>query len=1075
MVSNFASGFDASEALKLLSALGYNQKETIFVRYLDPAKEWKGVNMAYKFPLDAKEIDDWQHKGYNAYFIANGGGHRDADVKAGRVVFYEHDNLDKALQLDLWKTLGLPQPTIQVDTGGKSIHSYWTLDNPIPIAEWRQLQSDLLKYSNGDQSIKNPSRVMRLAGSMYLDSERKPTGNRAMVVGGSGLTHAFLELRKAIPRPAEEVAAPSLNYQPSITDEVPLISCLSKDDRALIEAGTGSDRNVNGARLARNLIGTAARLQHLGHRYAGDPYQLFIDYCNRCTPGNGWNQREWEIIWKSAQKDNPTPTLTDDYIENCVKAWHHNQRGSNRALSSVPSAGGKPSNIVAHPTAERQVNPDAIVEELDKVIQQALPASKRSFALMDLAKSFGLTTNAIGEAYNQRLAEIEQDEAREETAADLERLVNAANFSLDVAEVLPEPLAKPIKQLAEWLNLNPLAYLTILLTTASSLNKVGTVIEACPATNWYQPPQLYSGIIAVSSQKKSPILSEMASRPLAKLQAKIKEDFKEDMKAYTFELNQWNSLKGEERAEAFPDGEPEKPKLRRLSFTAGTTEGLFRQLQGNPDKGILWSCDELASLFNGANQYKGGKGDDIEVLLSMYEGAGISILRADESKNVDLEACVLSITGTIQPTVLQRLMKSDEDGNGQWARFCWVNQPVAESHLPDSGRIDLTPMLVDFYKRLDALPATTYRFSYPAWKKFKAEYKRLETKRVETAEQSTGLSSCYGKAEGRLARLALNLHITWELMAGRTPGEFISPEIVSRAIQLNRFYLAQVVGMYSEFTDSIAPHLLRVLDWAKSCEWLKVRDVIQRSSKKQRQDTKTENVRSWFIELARMGYGSVRGEGRSIEFSLNVGHVGQQPTKEPTAQPIDVAELQEFVGDVGYVGQSENVVDVVTSNEVVEAPQISGIEEQPTEPTNAPNPEPINDVVVGQEPTEQPTNSEQPTFNVGDEVQIVGGEHAGDRATITRIDAANPLHTYEVLDLQSRWTDWLPASAIAPIANDSNEVHQGLKLDDYVEILVGDDAGQRATVTGFTYFQVEVKIAGDAQVYRYFAEELRKV
>jgi hypothetical protein len=89
--------------------------------------------------------------GRGVYFVVNGGGHKDENVSVGRAIFVEHDNLDKEIQRELWKTLELPSPTFQVDTGGKSIHSYWVFDRPTPLAQWRELQRDLLEFADGDR------------------------------------------------------------------------------------------------------------------------------------------------------------------------------------------------------------------------------------------------------------------------------------------------------------------------------------------------------------------------------------------------------------------------------------------------------------------------------------------------------------------------------------------------------------------------------------------------------------------------------------------------------------------------------------------------------------------------------------------------------------------------------------------------------------------------------------------------------------------------------------------------------------------------------------------------------------
>ncbi|MCC5668169.1 hypothetical protein LC653_30920 [Nostoc sp. CHAB 5784] len=105
---------------------------------------------------------------------------------------------------------------------------------------------------------------------------------------------------------------------------MPLLCCLTKVDRSLIDGGAGlGERNSKGAALARNLIGTANRLSHLGHRFSGEPRGLFDEYCARCYPT--LDAREASSIWRSAQKDNPTATLTDEALENCIKSWQRQQ------------------------------------------------------------------------------------------------------------------------------------------------------------------------------------------------------------------------------------------------------------------------------------------------------------------------------------------------------------------------------------------------------------------------------------------------------------------------------------------------------------------------------------------------------------------------------------------------------------------------------------------------------------------------------------------------------------------------------------------------------------------------------
>lgn len=114
---------DQSAALAHLKALGYEEGESIYLRALPNSRfQGRAINLEGKFPLlPWSKLESFQHDGKGIYFVVNGGGHKDADVALCRAVFYEHDNLPKEQQLVLWRDLKLPQPTIQVDTGGKSM------------------------------------------------------------------------------------------------------------------------------------------------------------------------------------------------------------------------------------------------------------------------------------------------------------------------------------------------------------------------------------------------------------------------------------------------------------------------------------------------------------------------------------------------------------------------------------------------------------------------------------------------------------------------------------------------------------------------------------------------------------------------------------------------------------------------------------------------------------------------------------------------------------------------------------------------------------------------------------------
>jgi hypothetical protein len=216
------------QAQRQLSLLGYKPEDKIYLRFFYPADDpRKNSDKGRKTDgLNWQEIETNQRAGRGVYFVVNGGGHKDSDVTVGRAIFCEHDNLDKQTQRDLWKNLNLPEPTFQVDTGGKSIHSYWVFTQPIPIADWCELQRNLLEYVDGDRSIKNPSRVMRLAGCWHIrvkskvKSQKSKVGenseveyNQSRIISESGCTYSYSQLRSLIPSSVNSYQLPVTSYQ----------------------------------------------------------------------------------------------------------------------------------------------------------------------------------------------------------------------------------------------------------------------------------------------------------------------------------------------------------------------------------------------------------------------------------------------------------------------------------------------------------------------------------------------------------------------------------------------------------------------------------------------------------------------------------------------------------------------------------------------------------------------------------------------------------------------------------------------------------------------------------------------
>lgn len=240
MAINFPP-IDHVMAIAHLSALGYQSGDKFCLRFFSPdgdARKSKdrGKKHECRFPnLPWELMQCLQADGLGCYFVVNSGGHKDADITQVRAIFYEHDDLDKEASRDLWQTLGLPEPTIQIDTGGKSIHSYWVLN--CSLEQWCKLQADLLEYADADRKIKNPSRVMRLAGAYHIQPGREPI--QSIIIANSRKNYTYEELRAIIPeqhssKPSQSWKEFDRDFRLPVPECVPLTVCLSKANRLLI-------------------------------------------------------------------------------------------------------------------------------------------------------------------------------------------------------------------------------------------------------------------------------------------------------------------------------------------------------------------------------------------------------------------------------------------------------------------------------------------------------------------------------------------------------------------------------------------------------------------------------------------------------------------------------------------------------------------------------------------------------------------------------------------------------------------------------------------------------------------------
>jgi len=549
---------------------------------------------------------------------------------------------------------------------------------------------------------------------------------------------------------------------------------------------------------------------------------------------------------------------------------------------------------------------EQVTEKIDELIAQGAAGSYLTGQLNRLSAGSQIYTQELRKLHSERLAESDLESDRGDNKTQVENLLNLGDQSLELRDYLPGELADPLTLWCNWLSIRPEVALTALLTGASSLHKVGTELVIHRNQAFRVPPTIFSGLVSESGQKKSPILNNIIRHPLNELRQEKIDAHNAAMEDYKAQMQAWEQSENKGQ-------KPEPPKEPTLYyFTNATGEAIPVQASIAPAKALLALIDELSGLFNSANSYRGGRGSDKQDTLSYFDGSGQTVLRASGVK-VDVRNIYLSIFGTIQPEVLKNHIADCSDPDGQWARFLFVNQPLEVTTLSDDDGqfVQIRDRITGFYRQIDQLPEMEYSLSRPAFKRYQQIYDQLEKLRV--THPRSGMRAVYSKMEGYIGRLALNLHVLWEIASGKAcPDEEIPLFIMEMAIALSKFYIGQVKLIHAHSDDEeLAPHIVKLFELSKRLEtngkdgWIKAQQYRELFAAKKRPSA--QKARDWMTEAVALGYGRTRGMGNRLEYHWlrnNNGSNDEPPTPDALG---NLGKLREELGKgVPYVETTNN-------------------------------------------------------------------------------------------------------------------------------------------------------------------------
>lgn len=227
----------------------------------------QGVPLTAKFRPDAEGIDlaaDWAAE-MNKYLrsvygvrnaIRDGvaGSATDADIEAAFFLWADADD-DGATENV--KRFDGPKPNIVLKTGrvpGERIHTYWELDEPcLNLGAWRERQQAIAAHFSSDVRVVNPSRIMRIAGTVtYPDPKKRAKGYVSEIVAMKAFDRDPLEFERALRVwPAARAQAPQAAGDGFAVDTGPV--ALDRE-RARIQALGGEEWHHSVIRLVASYV-----------------------------------------------------------------------------------------------------------------------------------------------------------------------------------------------------------------------------------------------------------------------------------------------------------------------------------------------------------------------------------------------------------------------------------------------------------------------------------------------------------------------------------------------------------------------------------------------------------------------------------------------------------------------------------------------------------------------------------------------------------------------------------------------------------------------------------------------------
>jgi hypothetical protein len=369
---------------------------TFEIRALDPHEKSGPINRSFAFTDDgiseAIEFAVDQNKGRRNIYIGlnprRGSGTKDEDVVAAAFNFTDIDSggnaVDRLLAME-------PKPSFIIRTGTKPHErawGFWMLeDAEHNLQTWKRRQEAFARALGSDPTVSNPSRIVRVAGTVSYPSQRK-------VAKGYVPELTTLRVVEEAPRstPAEDLTA-ALRRMPAYqrddrsepgTAAIPLAATSS--DAWYNQVDIGPQRPPLGELLHRLITNT-------GHeKYWGASACSVVKQLSE----QGWSDRDILSLAEIITNPGYTVEETRKELAGMLRRWHEKQANS---ASAPQLSDAEASNLLSATSAQAWMNRD--LPQAEPLLGDVITAGVRMFVvgrtglgktLLGMAMAFALAT-----------------------------------------------------------------------------------------------------------------------------------------------------------------------------------------------------------------------------------------------------------------------------------------------------------------------------------------------------------------------------------------------------------------------------------------------------------------------------------------------------------------------------------------------------------------------------------------------------------------------------------------------------------------------------------------------------------